>query len=89
MIKHGEANPLNVFGLRRTSYCHPHFEKVYFELSTNEKDITDWIYENLASRFFFGQMASPDNSSSLTTVVAFESPSEAGYFSLMLNSINK
>ena len=54
MLKHGEINPLNVFGLRRMDHCPPHFEKVYFDLRTSEKHISDWIYEHLIGRFWFG-----------------------------------
>jgi hypothetical protein len=43
MLKYGEINPLNVFGLRRVEHCPPHFEQVHFNLHVNDKKITDWI----------------------------------------------
>ena len=47
MLKHGEPNPLNVHQLRRVNHCPPHFEQVMFEPYATEKQITDWLYENL------------------------------------------
>jgi len=81
MLKHDEINPLNVHGLRQLSHCPPHFECVEFlSLSTN-KQISDWIFENLQGRFFIGRAEQ-------MTVVAFELASEASYFGLMLPQIN-
>lgn len=92
MLKHGEANPLNIFGLRQLTHCPPHFEQVQFDLYTGGKDITDWIYENLEGRFYIGQVsvAPSDNSRpiAIQTVVAFENTSEATYFSMFLPQIN-
>lgn len=91
MIKHGEVNPLNVFGLRRLTHCPPHFERVQFDLYTNEKSISDWIYENLEGRFFVGpiDVAQPNSITIRQTVVAFEQSSEASYFSLLLPQVNQ
>ena len=54
MLKHGEVNPLDVFGLRKLDHCPPHFERVIFDLRLSKKDIIDWIYENLEGRFYHG-----------------------------------
>lgn len=91
MLKHNEVNPLNVFGLRRMEHCPPHFETLCFDLRTTDKNITDWIYENLASRFFFGDAW--DDSDGPKTVglckkVGFEDPSELTYFAMFLDTIN-
>lgn len=89
MLKHGEANPLVVFGLRRLEHCPPHFEKVPFELKCAEKKITDWIWENLEGRFWFGDYYYTDDEKiSMQRAIAFENHSEASYFSLMLDQIN-
>ncbi len=94
MIKHSEINPLNVFGLRRVSHCPPHFEEVLFDLYVHEKYLTDWIYENLAGRFYMGQRTvfrQPNEADKLTfiqTVAAFENASEATYFSMFLPQLN-
>jgi hypothetical protein len=92
MLKHGEVNPLNVFGLRQLTHCPPHFERVQFDLSSSEKDITDWIYENLQGRFYIGSVdvKQPDSRPTFRqALVAFENASEASYFSLFLPQINQ
>ena len=90
MLKHGEINPLNLFGLREISHCPPHFSKVTFDLKTSENNIKDWIYENLTGRFWLGDMYSENTSESfqMEKCVAFEVHSEASYFSLMLDTFN-
>ncbi len=90
MLKHGEINPLNVFGLRTVGHCPPHFERVVFDLATSEKRITDWIYENLQGRFWFGEIYSDgfDGKPILSKCAAFEEKSEASYFALFLDKIN-
>jgi hypothetical protein len=90
MLKHNEVNPLNVFGLRRLDHCPPHFEVLCFDLKTQEKNITDWIYENLSSRFFFGEAWIPNPESGLTICnkVGFEDSRELSYFGMFLDTIN-
>lgn len=92
MLKHGEVNPLNVFGLRELDHCPPHFERVSFDLFTTEKYIRDWIYENLEGRFWFGTDTVDFNNlirlDPVKKTVAFEIHSEATYFSLMLDQFN-
>lgn len=90
MLKHGEVNPLNVHLLRRTKNCPPHFTSIDFDLRTNQKNITDWIYENLSGRFWFGDYYEKLSAGgSLTKRAAFEDPSECTYFILFLDQINK
>jgi hypothetical protein len=89
MLKHGEVNPLNVFGLRQLEHCPPHFAQVPFELATSEKQIINWIYENLDGRFYFGDyIFSDDDGTKMRKCVAFEVHSEASYFSLFLDKVN-
>jgi hypothetical protein len=90
MLKHGEVNPLNVFGLREVVNCPPHFEKVQFDLRVSSKQITDWIYENFESRFWFGDVyySSESGSVVMSACAAFESAAEASYFALILDQIN-
>jgi hypothetical protein len=95
MIKHGEINPLNVFGLRRLEHCPPHFARVQIEnMYVDPKEITDWIYENLTGRFCFiddclevsdGQ---PKKRMQAVKCAGFEEPGEASMFSLVLDRIN-
>ena len=95
MIKHGgEVNPLNVFDLREVPNVPPHFTKMTFDLVAAEKDISNWIYENMEGRFFLsGSFYSKNDGATggrytISACVAFELPSEATYFSMMLPSIN-
>lgn len=90
MLKHNEINPLNVFGLRRLEHCPPHFESFIFDLRTGEKDITDWVYENLASRFYFGDYyyTKDDGTTGMGKRIAFEEAGEASYFGLIIEQIN-
>lgn len=85
-----EINPLEVFGMRRMAHCPPHFSPVSFDLKVNEKNILDWIYTNSNSRFYFGDMYHQDISGKIgfSKTAAFESPGEASFFALMLDTIN-
>lgn len=89
MLKHGEVNALNVHGLRRMSWCPPHFTKVSFEPYVAEKTISDWIYENLQGRFFlaYEDVLTGGRSNRLLTA-AFEHGGEASFFGLWLPSLN-
>lgn len=90
MLKHNEANPLAVFGLRELEHCPPHFTQVQFELKCNQKAITDWIWVNLSGRFWFGDQYYKDSNNNVNTqkCVAFEIPGEASMFALVLDQIN-
>lgn len=88
MLKYGEVNPLNVAGLREIDHCPPHFQRVEFTLATGNKQIKDWIYENLNGRFWIGHAYNQEAGIQMYTCVAFEISSEASYFALMLDKIN-
>lgn len=92
MLKHGEANPLNVFGLRELDFCPPHFQRVEFDQRTSDVVIKNWIYENLSGRFFHGQWVNQDAdvvpTKTLSKCVAFEEHHEASYFLMNLETFN-
>jgi len=92
MLKYGAPNPLNVHQLRRLSWCPPHFTRVQFEPYVTEKNITDWLYENLEGRFYVGDIdvaRTPGGKPiDRNLLVAFELAAEASYFSLVLHTIN-
>ena len=90
MLKHNEANPLAVFGLRRMDHCPPHFVVIQFDSRSQDKVLTDWVYENLDGRFYLGDEYSntAGGSVSMQKVIGFELPGEASYFSLILDTIN-
>jgi hypothetical protein len=91
MLKYGEVNPLAVFGLRQLDHCSPHFTRVDFNLSTNEKVISDWIWANCIGRFWIGDRyyKREDNTVDFQKCAAFEIPGEASMFALILDQINK
>lgn len=89
MLKHGEINPLNVMGLRKLNHCPPHFERVEFDIKVQEKQIADWVWENLDGRFWIGDTYRKENSNTvMQKCVAFEQPAEASYFALFLDKVN-
>lgn len=90
-LKFGDVNPLTVYGLRRCNHLPPHFEPIYFDAKVVDKVITDWVWEQLDGRFYFGDSYHTTASSSITMqkVIAFEEKSEASYFGLIMSSINK
>jgi hypothetical protein len=91
MLKHGEANPLAVFGLRELDYIPPHFTRVDFNLACHEKTISDWIWTNFSGRFWYGDYYQKDSSNNVIfqKCAAFEIAGEASMFALMLDQINK
>lgn len=90
MLKHNEANPLNVHQMRRMEHLPPHFVTVIFTLGTAEKSIIDWIWENLDGRFYIGDWYSEKANGGLDVqkVVGFENAGEASMFALILDTIN-
>jgi hypothetical protein len=92
MLKFNEPNAIEVQGLRRLYHLPPHFDSVTFNLYVHEKDVTDWIYENLNSRFYVGPFAQKDmqniGSREMTHIAGFEENSEASYFALLMDTFN-
>jgi hypothetical protein len=91
-LHHKIVNPLNVHGLRRLEFCPPHFTTVVFDLRTQEKNVSDWIFENLEGRFYYGDWYHKNpttNKNEMSKCVAFETAHEASYFTLQLQEINK
>lgn len=91
MLKHNEPNPLNVHGLRQLSHCPPHFTPVIFDLAVHDKDLVDWLYENLEGRFYSGQIDVKQDSGVIARqhCIAFELAAEASYFALFLPQLNQ
>lgn len=92
MLQHNEVNELAVFGLRRVNHCPAHFTRFAFELSCADKVITDWIYEHLTGRFYFGDdyfLHESNGKVGMRKCAAFEIAGEASYFALQLDTINK
>lgn len=81
-----QLNPLNVHSLRVLDHCPPHFCSVDFDLRCPFNNVYNWIYKNLQGRFYFGQVF---KGNSFQYRAAFEIHSEASYFALVLDDINK
>lgn len=90
MLKHNEANPLAVFGLRELEHCPPHFTLVTFDLKCRQKTISDWVWSNLSGRFYCGDRMYKDDQNNVHNhcCAAFEIASEASMFALMLDQLN-
>lgn len=88
-LRNHEANPLTVHSLRELGHCPPHFIQVQFDLRGQKKIVTDWIWENLDGRFWFGDIYLPTDGGSITmnSCAGFEIPGEASMFSLCLDQI--
>lgn len=83
MIKN--ANPLNVFEVRRVPHPPPHFEYVSVPLTYNlEESINKWINSHLKNRYYIGKNVSLDKDNSLGPVVTigFEEKKDMSYFML-------
>lgn len=91
MLRDGEPNQLTVHGIREVDYCPPHFTKVMFDLRSTNKTISDWIWENLEGRFWFGDwyFSTDGGSCSMNSCAAFELAGEASMFALCLDQFNK
>lgn len=83
-----EPNPLNLYDLRQVPHCPPHFYVVDFDISVGTKQISDWIFLNLAGRFYLGDVYKPEDSR-IQKRAGFEIPGEGSYFALCLHDINK
>lgn len=94
IVKKYQPNPLNTFNLRRLDYCPPHFFAINFNIVTNEKKISDWIWYNLQGRFYLGDNFVIINDlehkrSQIQKSAAFEIHSESSYFAMLLPELNK
>jgi hypothetical protein len=89
MDKKIKINPLNVFEMRRTKFCPPHFESVNVDMTYNMvRALESWIDENTAGRYFIGSRIEPNIRASsgsrvkYSTSVAFENSKDLSYFLL-------
>lgn len=84
-MKIKDPNPLDVLGLRRVTFCPPHFATVMVGRRYNiDRAICDWIEDNLTGRYYFGQSLKLDeeNNLSQTNTVGFEQEKELSFFML-------
>ncbi len=92
MLKHKEPNLLAVHGVRLTEHCYPHFATIDLHDSRDsEKDIANWVWENLEGRFWIGDHYYIDSNNKPAVVkrLGFEIHGEASYFLLYHSATKK
>ena len=92
-LKHNYVNPLAVNNMRQLDFLPAHFERVTFDLLVDQKNISDWLYENTDGRFYIGQAVQHSDVAGEKPkscfCVGFEVHAEASYFAIMLPSFNQ
>lgn len=81
----GRVNPLNVLDLRKIDRIPPHFAKLTIKDPTKIRDIDNWIYTNLDSRYCIRKVQTVDSSTNkliLVHEVGMEDPKELTMLSL-------
>lgn len=84
-LKNGKPNALNALGIRKVAFPAHHF---YFTTlpkynPAKYKELDDWIYFNLNSRYYIGQSIDLiDNSIVYVTKIGFEQEKELSFFKL-------
>ena len=83
-IKNGKPNALNYFDLRRVEFpaFHFHFTSLSKNTPNYIKQIDQWIYQNLNSRYYVGPSLelNQDNNIVYVTKVGFEQEKELSFF---------
>jgi hypothetical protein len=86
-IKNGKPNPLNYFDLRRVDFPAKHFHYTHTHRYSPMivKQLNQWIYANLNSRYYIGQSIELDqvtNSAIYVTRIGFEQEKELSFFKI-------
>lgn len=84
-LKNGKVNALNALDLRKVSFPahHFHYTNLVKYTPAYQKQIDNWIYNNLNSRYYVGQALDlVDNSIVYVTKVGFEQEKELSFFKL-------
>lgn len=83
-MKPNIIRPLDVLDIRRVDYCPPWFAEIKMPVHYNlEQAITNWIEQNLKSRFYVDTVIGViDGKTSKVIKIAFEDPKELSFFTL-------
>ena len=84
-LSKGRVNPLNVLDLRKIDRIPPHFGKMILKDSSRIKEIDNWIYTNLDSRYCIRKTQTVDSSTNKLILVhelGMEDPRELTMLSL-------
>ena len=90
LYRDGIVDPIAAAGGRQLDYLPPHFSCIKLpDYFWDTSVIRNWIWTNLSGRFMVGYRHSIQNSVDANLVAAFEDPSEATLFALMLPAIQQ
>lgn len=81
----GRVNPLNVLDLRKLDRIPPNFAKLTIKDSSKIREIDNWIYTNLDSRYCIRKMQTVETSTNklvLVYEIGIEDPRELTMLSL-------
>lgn len=84
-LKAGKVNALNVLDLRKVSFPahHFHYTSISKYSPIHYKNLDQWIYSNLNSRYYIGQAVDiVDNTIVFVTKIGFEQEKELSFFKL-------
>lgn len=84
-LKNGKVNQLNALGLRKVNFParHFHYTIITKYSPTFHKNLDNWIYTNLNSRYYVGQSVElVDNTVVFITKIGFEQEKELSFFKL-------
>lgn len=84
-LKNGKVNPLNALDIRKVNFPakHFHFTNISKYTPIFYKQLDDWIYNNLNSRYYIGQgIDLIDNTIVYVTTIGFEQEKELSFFKL-------
>jgi hypothetical protein len=89
-ISKGRANPLNVLSMRRLNRIPPNFTKIQLKNFFEVKELDNWIYLNLDSRYCVRKTAIVDDNKLTTAVeVGIEDAKEVSMLTLACPLLHK
>lgn len=84
-LKNGKVNRLNALGIRKVNFPAHHFYYMVVDKYTpvQHKNIDQWIFNNLNSRYYLGQSVDlVNNTIVFVTRIGFEQEKELSFFKL-------
>jgi hypothetical protein len=89
-ISKGRANPLNVLSMRRLNRIPPNFTKIQLKNFFEVKELDNWIYLNLDSRYCVRKTSIVDDNKLTTAVeVGIEDAKEVSMLTLACPLLHK
>ncbi len=90
-LKNGKVNPLNALAIRKVNFPARqfHYTNISKYSPTYYKQVDEWIYNNLNSRYYIGQgIDLIDNTVMYVTTIGFEQEKELSFFKLACPYLN-